>query len=283
MLHLFVFRHLGGGEVGDVMVSTLFSIIRCMVVFSFVAIAAGACAPRISNKPMDLESLTADAERRAQLVRQFEVRFVKTRRGELFNGDMIVKGHLVYQKPSSFSMTLKGDVNVEIISDGTAIKLIHDKKYEECYRIEGERDLSRFSDPLMTLIRSVGSGELKRFSKISEQRQGDLLMVELVPGHGNSFERIKGLTLWLSARGDIKKVKLRFTNGDEEETVFESWSLLAQDSPEILKLHRKLSSVSRTSPSGDLDQAPAPDLTCDPENTVRPESSSRTSRNSQRI
>ena len=259
------------------MVSEFLPIMRSVVVIAVVVIGACACAPRVSNKPLDLESLTADAQRRAQLVRQFEVQFVKTRRGALFNGDMTVKGHLVFQKPNKFSMSLRGDVNVEVLSDGTAIKVIHDQKDEETYHIEGERDLARFADPLMALIRGLGSGELRRFSKITEQPQGDLLMVELAPGNGNSFERIKRLALWFSARGEIKKAKIDFSNGDEEETIFESWSLLTENSAEIRQLRHKLSSITRTGPVQGGKKAPSPDFTCDPAGTGRQGSSSQIS------
>ncbi len=265
------------------MVPASLRIIRATVVTFSALIALGACAPGLTNKPMDLESLTGDMERRAQFVRQFQVQFVKTRRGSLFNGDMTVNGHLVLQKPNRFSMTLNGDVNLEVLSDGTTIKMIHDQKDEEIYHIEGERDLARFADPLMAVISGLGNGGLRRFSKINEQRQGDLLMVELEPGKGNSFERIKSLILWFSARGDIKKVKIRFNNGDEEETVFETWSLLTQDSPEILDLDRKLNSISGTTPPQGQERPPSPDLTYAPSNTGRPESSSQLSRRLPRI
>ena len=180
-------------------------------------------------------------------------------------------------------MTLNGDVKLEVLSDGTAIKIIHDQEDEEIYHIDGKRDLSQFADPLVALISGLGTGGLRRFSKISEQRYGELLMLKLEPGNGNSFERIKDLALWFSEMGEIKKVKIRFRNGDEEETVLESWSLLAQDSPEILNLDRKLNSISRTSPPQGQERAPSSDRTCDPANTRRPDSSSQTAKRFPRI
>ena len=79
------------------MVSAFSRILRDMVVIAFAVIALGACAPELGNKPVDLESLISHVERRAQLIRQFQVQFVKTRRGALFTGDMTVNGHLVFQ------------------------------------------------------------------------------------------------------------------------------------------------------------------------------------------
>ncbi len=44
---------------------------------------------------------------------------------------------------------------------------------------------------------------------------------------------------------EIKKVTVFFKDGDQDETVFRSWILLAHDDPDILDLRNKLKRLSR--------------------------------------
>jgi len=231
----------------------------------------GSCATQpLSRQQVSLETLTDEMGRKAQLVSRFEAVFIKTRRSAVFNRDLTVKGHLVFQRPDRFRLVLSGDVNVEILSNGKWFALIHDGRDEETFDVEGDRDLSRFSDPLMLLIDALGNGGLSRFSVLRQEYQDDGLMVELKPSPDYQFERISTVMVWFAGNGQIRKVNIRFTNGNEDETVFESWSMLAQDSPAVLTLEKRLQEISREEDapsaqrigSGDLSMArdaPAPE------------------------
>jgi outer membrane lipoprotein-sorting protein len=204
----------------------------------------GACASKIPVKTMEVQSLIEDAEKKAYLVKQFRADFVRTRQTSVFKRDVTVKGRLIFQKPNRFGLTMTGDANVEVLSDGSTIKIIHDGKDREVYQIAGERDMSRFADPLMLLIHSIGNGGLRRLSVARRIEQGDELLLELEPGTENHFERIKNLVVAFSADGQIKHVKLLFKDGTWDDVVFDSWAMLAQDDPEILRLDRRLKMVT---------------------------------------
>ncbi len=48
-------------------------------------------------------------------------------------------------------------MNVEILSDGKEYSVTHDGQDQEIFRVHGERDLSRFSDPLCFSFRVSGT------------------------------------------------------------------------------------------------------------------------------
>lgn len=205
----------------------------------------GACGAAVPpSRSVELNSLIQDVEKKAQLVNQFRAVFVKTRKTPVFQKKLTVTGHLVFQKPGRFDLTMNGDINVEILSDGKSVTLVHDKKDEEFFQVRGDRDLTRFEDPLMLIINSLGNGGLRQFNVLESVPVGDSLRVEIAPGNDRRFDRIRKISLWFSQSGEIERVKILFKNGSEDETVFQSWALLAREDPEILRLNRKLSRVS---------------------------------------
>lgn len=219
-------------RIGSVLVVPLFLVI-------------GACGTAISpNRAVDLGSFIEDVEKKAQFVNQFRADFVKTRKTTVFQKDLTVTGSLVFQKPGRFQLAMNGDINVEILSDGKFVTLIHDKKHEEYFPVRGDRDLTRFEDPLMLLINSIGNGGLRQFNVLETAPLGDSLRVEIAPGNERHFARIRKVTLRFSQSGEIERVKILFKNGSEDETVFQSWTLLAAEDPEIVRLNRQLRRIS---------------------------------------
>lgn len=206
-----------------------------------------ACATRGSAAPAGLDSLIEGIEKKAYIINQFRAKFVKTRHSAVFNRDLSVEGNLVFQKPNRFWLTMSGDVNADILSDGKIITLIHDQSDEEIFRVEGERDLSRFADPLVLIMQGIGNGELRKFGVVKNVREGNSSVLEVEPGSDNNFERIKNVSLSFSDFGEINKVLIAFKNGDHDDTIFQSWALLARDDPEILQLNSRLEGIARRS------------------------------------
>ncbi len=207
-----------------------------------------ACSSSVPFKQANLDGLMEDMERKAYLVRQFQVRFVKTRSVPAFNRELKVKGRLVFQKPAKMWLRLTGDVNVELLSDGRFIKIVHDNTDEETFKLRGDRDMTKFADPLMLLINSVGNGGLRDLTILKTVEGVESTMVEIDPSNESRFERIQSIFLWLSHYGEIGRVRILFTDGGTDDTVFESWSVLSDDAPEIRELKKKLRTVS-TRPS----------------------------------
>ncbi len=130
---------------------------------------------------------------------------------------------------------------MEILSDGRVITVMHDGKDQEVFHLHGARDQSKFADPLMLLVQSYGSGELREFSVIKSVQAGDTLITQVQPSNHNGFEAMKNATLWIDDSGQLKRVSINFKSGDVDETEFKSWMLLAQSDPEILSLNDRLS------------------------------------------
>jgi outer membrane lipoprotein-sorting protein len=200
-------------------------------------------------KRMELASLIEEAEKKAYLVNQFRAEFVKTRRNSVFNREMRAKGVLVFQKPNKFQLSISGDVNIEVLSNGRVITVTHDQKDQDVFYVHGDRDLSKFADPLMLLIQSLGNGGLRQFSIVESVQTGDTLITEVQPSNQNDFERVRNVILSMDDSGQLKKVSINFKSGDADETEFKSWSLLAQNDPAILSLNDRLSKLSDQEPN----------------------------------
>jgi outer membrane lipoprotein-sorting protein len=227
----------------------------CAAMVCALPLLAG-CATRGSATPTGLDNLIDGIEKKAYIVNQFQAKFIRTRHSTIFSRDLSVKGNLVFQKPNRFWLTLSGDVNADILSDGKVFTLIHDQVDTEVFRVEGERDLSKLADPLVLIMEEIGNGGLRRFAVMKNVREGNANVLEVEPGHDNNFERIKNITLSFSDLGEINKVLINFKNGDRDETVFQSWALLARDDPEILQLNQRLEGMVRRSvPSSPQDSA----------------------------
>jgi len=204
------------------------------------------CAASGPIKPMDFDSMIEDMEKKAEFIRQFRADFSKTRHTAVFNREVSVRGRLIFQKPNKFALTLTGDINVEMLSDGRTIHLIHDNKDQEVFQVEGDRDLSRFADPLMVLIHSIGQGGLRKFQPSKSESREAALTTEFHPRNDTNFERIQSVTVQFSEQGTIKKVVILSRDGERDEVVFESWRMLAQDDPEIRRLNERLKTLSES-------------------------------------
>lgn len=224
---------------------TAFSLgrVRTALFILISTILAGACASKGPMTRIGLNDLLEDIEKKSYLIKQFRVEFVKTRHSSVFDRELSVRGLLIYQKPDSFRLSLTGDVHMDILSDGKLIRLIHDHRDEETYHVMGERDMAKFTDPLMLLIDGIGNGALRRFQVTRYEQEGDRILIEVEPGNGNHFERIKSAILRFSILGDILSVDINFKNGDVDRTVFESWFLVSDDDPEILQMKKLLKRI----------------------------------------
>ncbi len=97
--------------------------------FAVLTSILASCGARTTlPKRMELASLIEETEKKAYLVNQFRAEFVKTRRNSVFNREMKVKGVLVFQKPDKFQLSISGDVNMEVLSNGRVITVTHDRK-----------------------------------------------------------------------------------------------------------------------------------------------------------
>ncbi len=207
----------------------------------------GGCTGRNSMENVSLDNLINTLEKRSYLVKQFRAEFVKVRRSPVFKRDLTVKGRLVFQRPSKFVLTMSGDANVEILSDGGNLNLIHDQKDIEAYHLQGERDVSRFADPLMMVIQSIGDGGMRRFSLSKKLNNDGSVVLDAQPNGQVNFERIEKAEISISDIGEIEKVSLLLKDGNRDETHFRSWALLSQDDPAILDLNNRLENLSQTS------------------------------------
>ena len=196
---------------------------------------------------VSLDNLINTLEKRSYLVKQFRAEFVKVRRSPVFKRDLTVKGRLIFQRPSKFVLTMSGDVNVEILSDGGNLNLIHDQKDIEAYQLQGERDVSRFADPLMMVIQSIGDGGMRRFSLSKKLNDDGSVILDAQPNGQVNFERIEKAEISISDIGEIEKVSLLLKDGNRDETHFRSWALLSQDDPAILDLNSRLENLSQSS------------------------------------
>ena len=200
----------------------------------------------------DLEVLLGDLEKKSYMVGQFRTDFHKVRKSPLFSKEMVVKGALIIQKEDRFQLTLSGDINVEILSDGQFLTIIHDGTDEEFYHFRGERDRSKFSDPLMAMINTITGGDVGKFANVNKTTDGNLISLQIQPGAAPEFERMQNVWVDFSESGMIKKVVINFKNGSQDTTVFDSWSMLTQDDPSIAKMNAKLEHLASRLPSGIL-------------------------------
>jgi outer membrane lipoprotein-sorting protein len=225
----------------------LWKAVKILSAVCIIFIGLGGCTGRNSLENVSLDNLINSLERKSYLIKQFRAEFVKVRRSPVFRRDLSVQGRLVFQRPSKFSLTMSGDANIEILSDGGNINLIHDQKDSETYHLQGERDISKFADPLMMVIQSIGEGGMRKFSLTKKPSEDGSVILDATPNGQVNFERIEKAEIALSDIGEIQRVTILFKDGNRDETIFGSWALLAQDDPVILELNSRLENLSQNS------------------------------------
>ena len=204
------------------------------------------CCASTSNliPESDLHSLLKIVEKKAYVVGQFQADFHKVRKSNLFEHETRMKGRLIFQKPGRFQLRLTGDVNLDILSDGDFVALIHDNNDLEFYKTQGERNLSRLADPMMMIVNSLSNGDTSRFAEMKQQKLNNAMLLEIDPGDIIEFESIQKVNVKFSEQGTIESIEIFFRNGNVEKTVFDSWSLLTQDDPEIIKMNQRIKKLS---------------------------------------
>jgi outer membrane lipoprotein-sorting protein len=223
------------------------SAVKIFSAVCLIFVGLGGCTGKNSLENVSLDNLISSLERKSYLIKQFRAEFVKVRRSPVFKRDLTVKGRLVFQRPSKFSLSMSGDANIEILSDGGNINLIHNKRDSETYHLAGERDISKFADPLMLVIQGIGDGGMRKFSLTKKSNEDGSVILDATPNGQVNFERIEKAEIVLSDIGEIRRVSLLFKDGNRDETIFRSWALLAQDDPVILELNSRLENLSQSS------------------------------------
>ncbi len=109
-----------------------------------------------------------------------------------------MKGRLIFQKPGRFQLRLTGDVNLDILSDGDFVALIHDNNDLEFYKTQGERNLSRLADPMMMIVNSLSNGDTSRFAEMKQQKLNNAMLLEIDPGDIIEFESIQKVNVKFS-------------------------------------------------------------------------------------
>jgi len=210
--------------------------------------SVGGCRIEKPSIEVDLKALLEDVQKKARIIKQFRADFMRVRTSGAFRVPMVVNGVLVYQKPGIFSIRYVGDVNLEILSDGETVTLIHDRGHQDTFVPAGDGNGSLVSDTVMSLIRNIGEGGLEKFSILGTEKLEDGMKIEMCPQREKPFHMVQRISLWISYFGELKRIKVFFDGGDQEDTVFESWSVLADNEPEVLELETRLSELSRNRP-----------------------------------
>lgn len=209
------------------------------------------CASRNPLIPeSDLHSLLQMVEKKAYVVGQFQADFHKVRTSDLFRDETHITGRLIFQKPSRFELKLTGDVNLDIFSDGSFVAIVHDGRDLEFFKAQGDRDLSKFADPMMLLVHSLSNGDTSRFANLTEKKQHDATVLDIEPGALNEFEAVKNVKVKFSDEGTILLIEIFFQNGNTERTYFDNWSLLTQNDPKIKRMNQSIEKVSEIALSG---------------------------------
>jgi outer membrane lipoprotein-sorting protein len=206
------------------------------------------------TEDVELTELVSEVEKRAYIVQRFRASFIKTKHSTLFEKDMKVEGRLIFRKPDQFKLVTSGDISVSVVSDGSYISVVHDGKDEEIYTIQGQRDTARFADPLLLLVDSIGKGAFHKFGVQEKLLESGETMVEIDPKDVTSFERVSKALIWLDPTGQFKRVKILFENGNWDETVFLNWSILSEDSADMMRLDQDIRMLRKRAQEDTNDQ-----------------------------
>jgi len=220
----------------------LFDYALVLVAAAFGLIATG-CAVKTSSGTLDFERIKENMDKKAQLVTRFRLDFTRTRRSCTFDRPLTVQGRLVFQKPDRFRVTTRGDVNVEVLSDGQFLALVHDGKDREIHTLHGDRDRAQFADPLMALLEGFGNGTMTRVAAVPAAAHENTAAIEITSDPSSRTERKYKILAWFTPDGIIEKARFVSDNGDNDEIRILSWAVLPANDPEIAELERRLQQV----------------------------------------
>jgi hypothetical protein len=210
--------------------------------FAAVFLVCG-CAARGKFTPPPLDELIQDIEKKSHLVENFRADFVKTRRIAAFKSDLTAQGRLVYLHTGGFRLTLTGDVEVEVLSNGTVLSVIHDMRDQEFRMMSGDRDSVPLSDPFILLMQEFGNGILRdcRLKYIDDEN--DAVVLEVLPGHSARLEIMDRALLWLTETGMVSKARIHYLNGNVDTFSFSSWEMLPADHPSLVTAQQSLATL----------------------------------------
>jgi len=202
------------------------------------------CNIETSSLDTSLDSLLNDLHKRINLIRQLRVDFTKTRHSSSFKAPVSVKGTLIYQRPGNFFMRYRGGVDVQVLSNGNIVRIVHDEGLAETFVLNSDRNAGIFSDPWIELIATIGRGGFDKLLTVELVGKNELIDIDFVGKNQRPFEHVKRMTLSASHFGEIKHFTVVFSDGDFDEINFDSWSVLLDTDPEIVDLETRLKTIS---------------------------------------
>jgi hypothetical protein len=202
------------------------------------------CAANQPRTKADLEGLFEDAGKKADIVSRIRAEFVKTRVMSVFERAITVEGKLVFEKPKSFKVSLRGDLTLDIVSDGRTARIVHDYGEPVFHNIHGVEDLAANADPLLAVLDRITTGGMVAPAMTCEIKEDACIEGSFKPEETAGLSLIKLVTLRFRKDGQLERVRIDFENGNVDKTEFKSWTLLAEDDPEIIKLHHELKGLS---------------------------------------
>lgn len=219
------------------------AVMRTMCGAMLIGFVVGGCAMKTPSGTIDFERIKADMDKKAQIVSRFRVDFTRIRRSSVFNRPITAQGRLVVQKPDRFRIVMCGDVNVEILSDGRMLAVIHDRGDKEIHTLHGDRDRALFADPLMALLEGFGSGSLKQVTGPRDAGDPNMVAIEIPPRNSSRNDRKHQVLVWFNADGTIDKARFVADRGDNDELQVRSWAVLTANDPDLAELERRLQQV----------------------------------------
>lgn len=219
---------------------------RCsfLIVLSTILIETLGCSIQTSSVDTTLEGLLSDMHRRINLINQLRVDFTMIRHSSSFKSPVSIKGTLVYQKPAKFIMTYQGGVNLQVLSDNSVVRLVHDGGFTETFVLNRDRNSGVFCAPWIDLITTIGTGEFDKLFTVALTRKDELLELGFATKNQRPFEHVKLIRLYVNDFGEVKHITVVFSDEDFDEIHFDSWSILLDTDPEIVDLEAKLKTIS---------------------------------------
>ena len=194
-------------------------------------VAPASAQPKTAAEIMDKLQETTDS------VEAFSCRIRQVKTIEQFEGEIRLEGPLLYQKPHYVKLDMEGDENISLYSDGDSIWLV-DRDLEEVEKVPTEganakRRLARLLPPLFFLSREeVEEG----FEIVSTEPQLSEHRLEMTPRVEGEFP-FERLDVDIDGRFRIRRMALRFSNGDSVDTFLQDCKKLGRISTTVFQYH----------------------------------------------